>query len=152
MSKICLKKLFHKDASLQMTVQCGNQGIISKKFLNVYKRTSVINEIMEWSRKWRININADKTEYCIFSRLKQHPGHTILKLNNKILKYNRNPKLLGVTLDEKLNFGQHIQNIERKAGNSLQMLREIKGLGQMKTIFIANLQQFNWFSFTVCYM
>ena len=28
MSKICLKKLFHKDASLQMTVQCGNQGII----------------------------------------------------------------------------------------------------------------------------
>jgi hypothetical protein len=33
------------------------------------------NEIMEWSRKWKININADKTEYCIFSRLKQHPGH-----------------------------------------------------------------------------
>jgi hypothetical protein len=28
-----------------------------------------INEIMEWSRKWRININADKTEYSIFSRL-----------------------------------------------------------------------------------
>jgi hypothetical protein len=44
-----------------------------------------INEIIEWSRKWRININADKSEYCIFSRLKQHPGHTILKLNNKIL-------------------------------------------------------------------
>jgi hypothetical protein len=51
-----------------------------------------------------IYINPDKTEYSIFSRLKQHPGHTILKLNNKILKYNRNPKLLGVTLDEKLNF------------------------------------------------
>jgi hypothetical protein len=52
---------------------------------------------------------------------------------------------LGVTLDEKLNFGQHILNIERKAGNSLGMLREIKGLGQIKT----NLQQFNWFGFTV---
>jgi hypothetical protein len=57
------------------------------------------------------------------ARLKQHPGHTILKLNNKILKYNRNPKLLRVTLDEKLNFGQLIQNIEKKAGNSLGMLR-----------------------------
>jgi hypothetical protein len=32
---------------------------------------------------------------------------------------------LGVTLDEKLNFGQHILNIEKKAGNSLGMLREI---------------------------
>ena len=94
-----------------------------------------INEIMEWSRKWRININAEKIEYCIFYRLKQHPGHTILKLNNKILKYNNNPKLWGVTLDEKLNFGQHIQNIERKAGNSLGMLIEIKGLGQIKKIF-----------------
>jgi hypothetical protein len=38
-----------------------------------------------------------------------------------------------VTLDEKLNFGQLIQNIEKKAGNSLGMLREIKELGQMKT-------------------
>jgi hypothetical protein len=40
---------------------------------------------------------------------------------------------LGVTLDKKLNFGQHIQNIERKAGHSLGMLKEIKGLGQIKT-------------------
>jgi hypothetical protein len=55
-----------------------------------------INEIMEWNRKWKININADKTEYCIISKLKQHHGHTIFKLNNKILKYNRNSKLLGV--------------------------------------------------------
>jgi hypothetical protein len=39
---------------------------------------------------------------------------------------------LGVTLDEKLSFGQHIQNIERNAGNSLGMLREIKGLGQIE--------------------
>ena len=73
-----------------------------------------------------------KIEYCIFYRLKQHPAHTILKLNNKILKYNRNPKLLGVTLDEKFSFGQHIQNIERNAGNSLGMLRELKGLGQIE--------------------
>ena len=43
---------------------------------------------------------------------------------------------MGVTLDEKLNFEQHILNIERKAGNSLGMLREIKGLGQIKTNFL----------------
>jgi hypothetical protein len=43
---------------------------------------------------------------------------------------------LGVTLDEKLNFRQHILNIEKKAGNSLGMLREIKGLGQIKTKFL----------------
>ena len=36
----------------------------------------------------------------------------------------------------KLNFGQHILNIEKKAGNSLGMLREIKGRGQIKTKFV----------------
>ena len=71
--------------------------------------------------------------YFILFWQRQRP-HTAK--NNKILKYNRNPKLLGVTLDEKLNFGQHILNIEKKAGNSLRMLREIKGLGQIKTKFV----------------
>jgi hypothetical protein len=54
-------------------------------------------------------VSADKTEYCIFSRLKQHPGHTILKLNYTTLKYDRNPKLLGVTLDN--NFLKQIFDI-----------------------------------------
>ena len=40
---------------------------------------------------------------------------------------------MGITLDEKLNFGQHI---EKKAGNSLGMVREIKRLGQIKTKFL----------------
>jgi hypothetical protein len=143
MSKICLKKIVSQRCKFADDSTMWKAGDDLVEVSECIQKD--INEIMEWSRKRRININAEKTEYCIFSRLKQHPGHTILKLNYKILKYNRNPKLLGVTLDEKLNFGQHILNIERKAGNSLGMLREIKGLGQIKT----NLQQFNWFGFTV---
>jgi len=95
-----------------------------------------LNKISTWSRKWRINLNVDKTEYCIFSRQKSHPGQVFLQLGNKPLKYNPYPKLLGVTLDEKLNFSQHIQNIERKAGKSLGMLREIRGIANIKTKFL----------------
>jgi hypothetical protein len=43
---------------------------------------------------------------------------------------------LEVTLDEKLNSEYHILNIEKKAGNSLGLLREIKELGQIKTKFL----------------
>ena len=59
-----------------------------------------------------------------------------ITLHNKSLKYNCSPKLLGVTLDEKLTFNQHILNIEKRAGKSLGMLREIKGIGNIKTKFL----------------
>ncbi len=95
-----------------------------------------LNKISEWSRKWRININADKTEYCIFSRAKQHPGQLTLNLNNTNLKYNATPKILGVTLDEKLSYHRHIENLERKTGKSLGLLREIRGIGEIKTKFL----------------
>jgi hypothetical protein len=116
MSKICLKKIVSQRCKFADDSTMWKAGDNLVEVSECIQKD--INEIMEWSRKRRININAEKTEYCIFSRLKQHPGHTILKLNYKILKYNRNPTLLGVTLDEKLNFGQHILNIERKAGNA----------------------------------
>ncbi|CAG2213930.1 unnamed protein product [Mytilus edulis] len=67
--------------------------------------------------KWRININTNKTEYCIFSRNKKHPGTVHLVLGNQPVKYNPNPKLLGVTLDEKLTFSEHINIIEKKLEN-----------------------------------
>ena len=95
-----------------------------------------LNIIMEWSRKWRINLNVDKTEYCIFSRLKHHPGEVNLSINSKPLKYNCHPKLLGVNLDEKLSYSKHLENIERKAGKSLGMLREIRGIANIKTKFL----------------
>ncbi|VDI38795.1 Hypothetical predicted protein [Mytilus galloprovincialis] len=91
---------------------------------------------MNWSKKWRININTNKTEYCIFSRNKKHPGTVHLVLGNQPIKYNPNPKLLGVTLDEKLTFSEHINIIEKKAGKSLGILREIKGIGNIKTKFL----------------
>ncbi|XP_071160776.1 uncharacterized protein [Mytilus edulis] len=91
---------------------------------------------MNWSKKWRININTNKTEYCIFSRNKKHPGTVNLVLGNQPIKYNPNPKLLGVTLDEKLTFSEHINIIEKKAGKSLGILREIKGIGNIKTKFL----------------
>ncbi|VDI64334.1 Hypothetical predicted protein [Mytilus galloprovincialis] len=70
------------------------------------------------------------------SRNKKHPGTVHLVLGNQPIKYNPNPKLLGVTLDEKLTFSEHINIIEKKAGKSLGILREIKGIGNIKTKFL----------------
>jgi hypothetical protein len=52
-----------------------------------------------------------KTEYCIFSRDKKDKEVINLKLRNHQLKYNKNPKILGLILDEQLNFNNHIEYI-----------------------------------------
>ncbi|VDI43508.1 Hypothetical predicted protein [Mytilus galloprovincialis] len=73
-------------------------------------------------------------------RNKKHPGTVHLVLGNQPIKYNPNPKLLGVTLDEKLTFSEHINIIEKKAGKSLGILREIKGIGVSATASLEVLQ------------
>ncbi|MCG8032941.1 MAG: RNAse HI domain-containing protein, partial [Candidatus Thiodiazotropha taylori] len=43
------------------------------------------------------------------------------------------PKILVITLDEKLTFMQHLQNTEKKASRSLKIIREVKGIGKIST-------------------
>jgi hypothetical protein len=51
--------------------------------------------------QWRINMNIEKTEYCVFSRTGMIKDNISISLNRKSLKYNPTPKILGLTLDEK---------------------------------------------------
>lgn len=92
-----------------------------------------LNKVMEWTNKWRINLNIEKTEICLFSRDTNHKDTVDITLQGKKLRYNSTPKLLGITLDEKMTFNTHIQGLERKATRSLSSLREVRQITQMKT-------------------
>ena len=49
-----------------------------------------------------------------------------MTVENQTVQYNAQPKILGVTLDEKMKFEVHTQQIERKALRSLDLLRRVK--------------------------
>ncbi|CAG2210693.1 unnamed protein product [Mytilus edulis] len=53
-----------------------------------------------------------------------------IMLQGKELKYNPNPKNLGLTLDEKCNFNKHIDTVEQKAQKTLGIIRNIKGIAK----------------------
>ena len=75
-----------------------------------------LKKIAGWTKKWRMKINVEKTEYCIFSRkVEDRESDLDIKLNDKNIKKSSAPKLLGVKLDDKLNFQAHIEEVERKA-------------------------------------
>ncbi|MCG7878799.1 MAG: reverse transcriptase domain-containing protein [Candidatus Thiodiazotropha endolucinida] len=76
-----------------------------------------LKKIVEWTKRWRMKVNVDKTEFCVFSRslgINDTDDIEII-MNNKKIKKSSAPKLLGVTLDSKLTFRLHIDSIERKA-------------------------------------
>ena len=86
-----------------------------------------LEEIRLWVKKWRLKLNILKTEYCIFSKDQRILELDIeLRMANTILKRTRTPKLLGVTLDERLTFQEHVKTVELKAQKVLSALsREV---------------------------
>ncbi|CAG2237097.1 unnamed protein product [Mytilus edulis] len=67
--------------------------------------------------------------------------HIKIMLQGKELKYNPNPKIVGLTLDEKCNFNKHIDTVEQKAQKSLGIIRNIKGIAKVSTKILIQIYQ-----------
>ena len=79
-----------------------------------------------------MTINFTKTEGTVFSLEQDFPIFSF-KIKEETIGYNPTPKILGITLDEKLTFMEHLQNTEEKASRSLKIIREVKGIGRIST-------------------
>ena len=86
-----------------------------------------LEEIYSWTIKWRMKINFEKTEICLFTKLTNSTdgSQPEVTLQQKKVKYNHTPKLLGVVLDESLNFQTHISKVEQKANKAISTLRQV---------------------------
>ena len=121
----CEKVKFADDGTIWIT------GKNWRELIEVLK--SDFGKIMKWAKKWRLKLSMLKTEFCLFSLddgVLEEARLFRFCVEGQLLKYNTNPKLLGVTLDEKMKFKIHIESVERKALRSLELLRKVlKGNG-----------------------
>ncbi|KAH3827092.1 hypothetical protein DPMN_129021 [Dreissena polymorpha] len=72
--------------------------------------------------------NRGNTIYCLTH---YYQNRLIHGRKQYILPYNGFPKILGITLDERMSFDRHIQLIERKASGALKIIREVKGIAPL---------------------
>ena len=86
-------------------------------------------------------MNIEKTEYCVFSRTGMIKDNISISLNRESLKYNPTPKILGLTLDEKLTFSSHINILEQKASRTVGILRQIKGIAKISSRILIQIYQ-----------
>ena len=85
-----------------------------------------LNEQLEltnnWSKKWRIKTNADKSESIIFSHTLKPEPEIPPTFDGIPIPWKKKVKYLGVTLDKNLVFKEHIKNIRNKASGAINRL------------------------------
>ena len=93
----------------------------------IWQRTQkTIDTVERWCETKGLNISALKTKIVMFTWNRKWSLRTITAGDLTILPTD-SVKLLGVTLDSKLNFNQHISNITTKAINSLMQCNRAVG-------------------------
>ena len=75
-----------------------------------------------------MRLSLSKTEVTVCSAKKQDIDMQIFQVDGIDLPYNKTPKLLGIPLDEHLDFKRHIATIEAKTTKALTIIREVKGI------------------------
>ena len=85
------------------------------------------NTAINWFTKKEIVPNSDKSQVIILDRKKSNLTNIPLTIDNQTIKSVPSLELLGIHLDDNLNFNLHISNICRSAAN------EVNGLIQLKS-------------------
>ena len=88
---------------------------------------SEITKILDWTKSNKLTINEEKTHYIIFSLKSQtnNPSKEIM-LNNSPLQRKEVTKFLGVYIDRKLTFKDHLIHIKPKIAKSIGILNKVK--------------------------
>jgi len=106
-------RLFADDTIVYLTVKSSSDAQILQNDLH---------SLEKWERDWSMEFNPDKCEVLRITR-KRKPVVFPYTLHDKELKSTDTAKYLGVTLTKDLNWSEHINNISRKANNSLKFIK-----------------------------
>ena len=124
-------KLFADDTSLFLVVHDMNQSGIN---LN-----DDLGKKSNWTFQWKMSFIPDinkQEEKVIFSCKLQKSNHPSLMLNSTTVTQSEIQKHLGMFLDSKLNFKEHIQNVLSKVSRIIALLRKPqKSLQRLLLIF-----------------
>ena len=114
-------KLFADDTSLFSIVNCVSTSALA---LN-----SDLLKIMDWPYQWKMSFNSDRIKQAkkiIFSRKRNETTHPSLFSNSSEILLGSNQKLLGLTLDSKLWFNEHINDNIHQANKGVGLLRKLQ--------------------------
>ena len=92
-----------------------------------------VASINAWAKSQDLSISPDKSHLTLFTPdTHQFNRSLIVPIDGTPIPMNRNPKILGVTLDPLFTFSPHISSIAAQAASKLKILRALVGQGWRK--------------------
>lgn len=85
---------------------------------------SGLNDISIWLKCNKLLLNTDKSNYLIFSNKKSIPDLNI-KIDNTNIERVKSIKFLGVIIDEKISFAEHIQQTKTKISRAAGIMYKL---------------------------
>ena len=80
------------------------------------------NIAIDWFETNKMIVNPGKFQSIIIDKKKQDHTKETFEIGDKVIETSPSVKLLGIQIDDKLNFNLHITNICRSAANQLNAL------------------------------
>ena len=100
----------------------------NKSFQNLSNDLCVISN---WAYQWKMYFNLDRSKQAqevIFSRKTSIQSHPVLTFDNSPVTKTTHHKHLGLILDEKLNFKEHLKEKMSKAYEGRAVLRKLQNI------------------------
>ena len=103
---------------------------------------------VSWFKQNEMIVNADKFQAIILSK-KESESKYKLNIDNNDIESTKSEKLLGIAIDDRLRFDQHILNLCSEAAMQLNTLGRLqKYMGKSEKVAIVN--SFIYVSFNFC--
>ena len=82
-----------------------------------------LDRLQMWEKNWLMSFNPDKCEVIRITN-KRKTINAQYSIHGQVLQMTDKAKYLGITIDSKISWGPHINNITKKATNTLAFLRK----------------------------
>lgn len=86
-----------------------------------------LNQTKEWCKSVGLSVNPAKTTLVPFTRKRRLPRLRNIQFSGVELEWKSEVKYLGVTLDEKLLWNRHVEEVTKKATTALMTCRSYAG-------------------------
>ena len=104
-------------------------GLLNESTTSFCTFLEEIERFVSWCTRHSLQLNVNKTKDMIFDFRKKECSHSAIEIGDKFVERVRDYKYLGVTVNEKLDWGVHAETVLSKVNQRMYFVRKLSAFG-----------------------